>query len=128
MEIAFELLSLATAAVALILLLGGRAGRSLKPAIVTLYLCIGFNVAETITRRFLKIQATAESATIETVTIALAVTALYYALRSKKTANRSNPGGLGIAITCMVWAVTIFALELFLGFILRRWGTPLVRF
>lgn len=123
MEIYFEILSLVTASVALALLLSARAGRSIKPAIVTLYLCIGFNVAETATRRFLRIKATAESATLETVTIALAATALYYAIRSKRVANRSASGGLGLAIICMVWAVTIFALELLLGSILRRWGT-----
>ncbi|MFN3466643.1 MAG: hypothetical protein ACK4WF_02965 [Candidatus Brocadiales bacterium] len=136
MEIAFELLSLVTASVALALLLAARdAARSLQPAIVTLYVCIGFNVAETLTRRFMRIKATAESATIETVTIALVATALYYAIRTKRERNKSAPGQapnppradsgkrLGIAVTCMVWAVTLFALELLLGFILRKWGT-----
>lgn len=132
MEIAFELLSLVTASVALALLLSARGARSIQPAIVTLYICIGFNVAETLTRRFMRIKATAESATIETVTIALAATALYYAIRTKRERNKSTSGQapnraaqgrLGIAVTCMVWAVTLFALELLLGFILRKWGT-----
>ncbi|MDI6759994.1 MAG: hypothetical protein QMD05_04140 [Candidatus Brocadiaceae bacterium] len=122
MEIAFELLSLVTASVALVLLLSARGGRSIQPAVVTLYICIGFNVAETLTRRFLRIKATAESATIETVTIALVATALCYAIRAKREKNKPAPGGLGLAIMCMVWAVTMFALELSLGFILRRWG------
>lgn len=121
MEIAFELLSLVTASVALVLLLSARDARSIQPAVVTLYICIGFNVAEMLTRRFLRIKATAESATIETVTIALVATALCYAIRTKREANRKS---VGLAIMCMVWAVTIFALELSLGFILRRWGAP----
>ncbi len=124
MEIIFELLSLVTASVALILLVRARSTGSIKPAVITLYICIGLNIAEILARRlYLKVKATAESATIETVTVALAATALGYAISSKKRGNKSSSGGLGIAITCMIWAVTLFALELLLGFILRKWGT-----
>jgi EamA domain-containing membrane protein RarD len=119
MEIAFEAFSLITATIALALLAGTR----LRPAIVTLYICIGFNVVEILVRRtYLKVKATAESATIETVTVALVATALFYALRSRREANRSTSASLSLARICTVWAVTIFALELLLGFILRRWG------
>ncbi len=115
METVLELLALIAASVALGLLVKARSTRSVRPAVITLYLCIGLDVTETITRRFIGIKATAESATVETVTIALTVTALYYTVRSGR-AEAANL--LGIAITCMVWAVTIFALELLLGFIL----------
>lgn len=116
-EIAFELLALIAASVALTLLIKARRGSPFKPAIVTLYVCIGIDVTETITRRFLGIRATGESAAIETVTVALTATAIYYAARARKerSANR-----LGLAIMCMVWAVTIFGLELTLGFILSH--------
>lgn len=115
LEIALEVLSLITASIALVLLIRARTARSFRPTIILLYLCIGFNAAETITRRFLRIKATAESATIETVTLALIVTALVYTLRARR---RGTEGKLSPAIMCMVWAVTIFALELLLGFIL----------
>ncbi|MEE9584787.1 MAG: hypothetical protein V3W51_04820 [Candidatus Brocadiales bacterium] len=115
LEISFELLALIAASVGLGLLIKARSAGSIKPAIITLYLCIGLDVAETLTRRFLGVKATAESATIETVTVALTATALYYAIRSRK---EGPAGRLGLAIICMVWTVTIFALELFLGLIL----------
>ncbi len=115
LETGFEILALITASVALVLLGRARSTKSVRPAIITLYLCIGIDVAETLSRRFLGIRASAESATIETVTVALSVTALYYAIRFKKTGAADR---LGLAITCMVWAVTIFGLELMLGFIL----------
>lgn len=114
-EIAFELLALIAASVALGLLIRAKRASSLQPAIITLYVCIGIDVTETITRRFLSIRATGESAAIETVTVALTATALYYTTcaRKERSANR-----LAFAIMCMVWSVTIFGLELMLGFIL----------
>ncbi|MFQ5956992.1 MAG: hypothetical protein ACE5KK_04395 [Candidatus Brocadiales bacterium] len=118
MEFVFELLALIAASIALGLLIRARSVESLRPAIITLYVCIGLDVAETITRRFLDIKATGESATIETVTIALSATALYYAIRSRKEIKEKSANRLGLAIMCMVWAVTIFALELMLGLIL----------
>ncbi|HHT9120777.1 MAG TPA: hypothetical protein ACFYD3_09605 [Candidatus Hypogeohydataceae bacterium YC41] len=122
MEIAFEALSLVTGITALVFLLIAKSGKSIQPAIVTLYLCIGFNVAEIVTRRFLKLQITAKSATLDTVTVAMAVTALCYVMRSRKRVNKSAPSGLGFAILCNVWIVTIFALELILRFVLGRLG------
>ncbi len=120
-ETSIEVALLITAVLALCLLLIARGGRAGVVAIITLYICIGLNLAEILLRRYMRMQSTVESATLETVTIVIVATALYYSVRSRKEGNKAS-GKLGFAILCMVWAVVIFGLEVLLGFILRKWG------
>ncbi len=53
--------------------------------------------------------------TLEVLLVALAVSATYYATKVKRV---KSPEPLGVAILCVVWLVTAYSLESFIGLML----------
>lgn len=57
-----------------------------------------------------------DTITLETLTLALAGTAIFYSGKARHERPREN---LGVAVVCIVWTVMSNALEVILGFFLR---------
>jgi Ca2+/H+ antiporter len=116
MELIYELFAFTAACVALVLLLKARPDKPVKPAIIALSICLGFDLLEIPARRYAGVVGAVESAALETFSALLAIIAIVYTSRfGKKRDERLR----GYAILCTVLLVTIFGLELFFRLIIR---------
>lgn len=93
--------------------------RTLNRGIFFLSFVIFLEIVENAAGISMGFRREADTLTLETVTLAITVTALYYAVSSKRERARES---LGIATICAVWVVMACALEILLGLILRRGG------
>ncbi|MCF6157722.1 MAG: hypothetical protein E3K32_03925 [wastewater metagenome] len=116
MESIFELFAFTAACVALVLLLKARPDKSVKPAVIALYVCLGFDLLEILARRYARIGGTVESATVEVFSTILAIMALVYTSRFRKKRDKRL---LEYAILCTVLLATIFGLELIFRLVIR---------
>ena len=122
LDLALEGLLLVVSSIALVFIVKAKRTliiRSLNRGIFFLSFNIFLEIVENVVGISMGFRREADTITLETVTIAITVTALYYAASAKKERARES---LGIATICAVWVVMACALEIFLGLILRGKG------
>jgi hypothetical protein len=117
MELIFELFAFTAACVALVLLLKAKPDKPVKPAIIALSVCLGFDLLEVLARWYVEIKGTVESATVETFSAILIIIALVYVSRFGEEKDKRF---LGFAILCTALVVTLFGFELLFGLIIKE--------
>ena len=119
LDLGLEGLLLVVSSIALVFIVKARRTliiSTLNRGIFFLSFVIFLEIVENVVGLYVGFRREADTITLETVTIAITVTALYYAASAKKERARES---LGIATICTVWVVMACALEIFLGLILR---------
>ncbi|MBZ0190325.1 putative membrane protein [Candidatus Kuenenia stuttgartiensis] len=120
MEFIFKLITFTAAIVALILLAKARHGKTVTPAIVSLVVCLGFDLLEEISL-FYKKKLTIEVATLETFTAILVIITLIYAFLLRREERF-----LGYAILCTALTATLCGLELIFFLFIKNLGIGIV--